>query len=45
MAPAHSTFEAYREVIDARDAANRYDHATAVAHYLQLFTPPAEAST
>jgi serine/threonine protein kinase len=29
------SFEAYRELVDARDAANRYDHATAVAHYLR----------
>jgi tRNA A-37 threonylcarbamoyl transferase component Bud32/tetratricopeptide (TPR) repeat protein len=29
------SFEAYREVVDARDAANRFDHATAVAHYLR----------
>jgi hypothetical protein len=27
------SFEAYREIVDARDAANRFDHATAVAHY------------
>jgi tRNA A-37 threonylcarbamoyl transferase component Bud32/tetratricopeptide (TPR) repeat protein len=29
------TFEAYREIVDAREAANRFDHATAVAHYLR----------
>jgi tRNA A-37 threonylcarbamoyl transferase component Bud32/tetratricopeptide (TPR) repeat protein len=29
------SFEAYRELVDARDALNRYDHTTAVAHYLR----------
>jgi tetratricopeptide (TPR) repeat protein len=29
------SFEAYRELVDARDAANRFDHTTAVAHYLR----------
>jgi hypothetical protein len=27
------SFEAYREIVEARDAANRFDHTTAVAHY------------
>jgi eukaryotic-like serine/threonine-protein kinase len=29
------SFDAYRVLVDARDAADRYDHATAVAHYLR----------
>ena len=29
------SFEAYREIVDARDAANRFDYATAVGHYLR----------
>ena len=29
------SFEAYREIVDGRDAANRFDYTTAVTHYLR----------
>jgi serine/threonine-protein kinase len=29
------SFEAYREIVEARDAANRFDYTTAVTHYLR----------
>jgi serine/threonine-protein kinase len=30
------SYEAYREIVDARDAANRFDHASAVTSYLRV---------